>query len=268
MRVVNLNTWCGRIRTAPSYLQSLNADVYCLQEITSGPEGIPDYLHYEGQGSTPEAQRTRFMSDLIDALPGYQAFYLPAVRGYLHDGAQVKEPVFYGIATFVRDTVPVVGHLGGFVYGEYRPRAWGDPPLPRNAHVVRLFDYQSGSYVTIAHMHGMWMSSGKGDTPERSIQARRFSSLIQRAKVPHDQVIACGDWNVMPGSETLRTLAADHGLDDLVTSRGHDDTRTSLYKKFPRYADYMMVTHHVHVKNFDVPAKPEVSDHRPLILDF
>jgi len=45
------------------------------------------------------------------------------------------------------------------------------------------------------------------------------------------------------------------------------DTRTSHYAKPVRFADYMLVTADVPVADFDVPASPEVSDHRPLVLD-
>lgn len=270
MRIVSLNTWCGRLDNVPEYLASLAADVLCLQEVTAAPPHLPDRLYYEGNGSTPELQRTKFLSELKAALPQYQCFYHPACRGYLHDGAKTHEPVFYGIATFVRNEVPVIAQQAGFVHDHYRPFAWGDPPLPRTAHAVRMFDYGQDCHTTVAHMHGMWLRTGKHDAPERTTQATRFAEIIAKTAGPTDRIVACGDWNVMPESETLRILERSLGLKDLVTSCGHTDTRTSYYKKNPRYADYMMVTRHVeeYAKSFDVPAKPEVSDHRPLILDF
>jgi endonuclease/exonuclease/phosphatase family metal-dependent hydrolase len=76
----------------------------------------------------------------------------------------------------------------------------------------------------------------------------------------------CGDFNVLPGSSTFEVLA-DLGLSDLVTGRGHADTRTSHYAKPGRYADYMLVNDAVRVSSFDVVAAPEVSDHRPLLLE-
>jgi len=78
--------------------------------------------------------------------------------------------------------------------------------------------------------------------------------------------VVCGDFNVLPDSETFEILGS-LGLVDLVTSRGHDDTRTSHYKKQPRFADYMLVTSNVEVIRFDPVAEPEVSDHRALLLD-
>jgi hypothetical protein len=45
------------------------------------------------------------------------------------------------------------------------------------------------------------------------------------------------------------------------------DTRTSRYQKPLRHANYRLVSHPDDVKAFEVLAEPEVSDHRPLVLD-
>ena len=52
-----------------------------------------------------------------------------------------------------------------------------------------------------------------------------------------------------------------------MTGGGFDDTRTSWYDKPDRYADYLLVNENVAVERFDVVAQPEVSDHRPLLLE-
>jgi len=90
--------------------------------------------------------------------------------------------------------------------------------------------------------------------------------LIRQVKQDGDRLVVCGDFNVLPDSETFEILGS-LGLVDLVTSRGHGDTRTSYYLKRPRFADYMLVTSDVEVIDFDPVAEPEVSDHRALLLD-
>jgi hypothetical protein len=60
---------------------------------------------------------------------------------------------------------------------------------------------------------------------------------------------------------------AELGLTDLITTRGFTDTRTSLYKKTPRFADYMLISANVPIRHFDVVKEPEVSDHCALVLD-
>ncbi len=81
-----------------------------------------------------------------------------------------------------------------------------------------------------------------------------------------DRLVVCGDFNVEPSSATFEILA-ELGLADLVTSRSFVDTRTSHYRKAGRFADYMLVSGRVEPKAFDVVAQPEVSDHRPLVLE-
>jgi endonuclease/exonuclease/phosphatase family metal-dependent hydrolase len=73
-------------------------------------------------------------------------------------------------------------------------------------------------------------------------------------------LIACGDFNVEPNSETFRVLGR-LGLVDLVTSRGFQGTRTSQYSKPGRFADHKLVNDRVTVLDFPVVSDPEVSYH-------
>ena len=114
-------------------------------------------------------------------------------------------------------------------------------------------------------MHGLRDLRGKGDTPERAGQARRFLNLAEGVTAPGDIRVLCGDFNVEPDSETLDILRQT-GLVELVTSRGFTGTRSSHYPKAGRYADYMLVDPEQAVSGFDVVTDPEVSDHCPLVL--
>jgi len=115
-------------------------------------------------------------------------------------------------------------------------------------------------------MHGLRdLATGKRDTPARRTQAERLAALVQGLAEPGDAVAVCGDFNVEPGSETLRILAAE-GLHDLVTAGGFDGTRTARYAKHGRFADYLLVNDRVLVRRFDLVRRPEVSDHCLLLL--
>jgi endonuclease/exonuclease/phosphatase family metal-dependent hydrolase len=115
-------------------------------------------------------------------------------------------------------------------------------------------------------MHGLRDLNGKGENPARLVQARRFAAMIAGVAEAGDDVVACGDFNVLPDSASFEVLAG-LGLRDLVTGRGHAGTRSSLYAKPERFADYMLVHDGVPVAGFDVVASPEISDHCPLILE-
>jgi endonuclease/exonuclease/phosphatase family metal-dependent hydrolase len=149
------------------------------------------------------------------------------------------------------------------VHGEFTEHTqWAIEDRPRVAHAARVVDRNGDRTVTIAHLHGLRDSAGKADTPARHAQAKRLRTLVKDASAPGDFVAVCGDMNLLPDSETFDTLG-ELGLVDLV---GDADTRTSLYKKPTRSANYFLVSDPDAVRSFSTPAYPEVSDHRPLIL--
>ncbi|TKT83057.1 endonuclease/exonuclease/phosphatase family protein [Aquamicrobium sp. LC103] len=266
MRVVSLNVWGGRLH-APlmEYLASCGADVLCLQEVVRTPASEADWLVYR-DGSHELLQRANLYEEIRAALPTHDAFFAPAARGDLFDGETIV-PSEFGLATFIRSDLPVIAQAMDFVHGGFSGNGWGGHPRARNAHCFRLMDYEDGFTVTIAQMHGLRDTAGKGDTPARREQARALAGLVGNVRREGERLIVCGDFNVLPDSVTFDELGR-LGLSDLVTTRGFSDTRTSYYEKNGRFADYMLVTPEVDVRHFDVVAAPEVSDHRALLLDF
>jgi endonuclease/exonuclease/phosphatase family metal-dependent hydrolase len=268
MRLVSLNAWAGQIWPAFSeWVPAVQADILCLQEVTRAPVPQPEWLVYADAERRLD-QRTGLFADVTRMLPaGYQGQFNPAMCGPLADAAGKTYPSEFGLAMWVAQRVAITECLHRFVFGSYRPDGWGKPPVPRNIQVMRLFDPASGRPFIVAHLHGLRDPAGKGDTPDRAAQARAIIAAIMALRQPGDPVILAGDMNLLPDSATFAALAAI-GLTDLVTTRGHTDTRTSLYGKSLRHADYLLVSADVKVIGFAVPAMPEVSDHRPLILDF
>ncbi|MFS8113995.1 endonuclease/exonuclease/phosphatase family protein [Rhizobium jaguaris] len=265
LRIVSLNAWGGRLHEPlMRYLVDVEADVLCLQEVTRTHDARSEWLVYRDHG-VELPQRANLFEEIGTALPTHDAFFSPTARGDLFDGDRRIASEF-GLATFVRKSHPVIGQVSGFVHGEFSADGWGPHPRARNAHCIRLYNYESGFAVTIAQMHGLRDIEGKGDTPARRHQADALVELIRQVRHGDERLVVCGDFNVLPGSVTFDALSG-LGLSDLITSRGHSDTRTSYYRKEPRFADYMLVTSAVEVMAFDAVAEPEVSDHRALLLD-
>ncbi|WP_183868560.1 endonuclease/exonuclease/phosphatase family protein [Rhizobium sp. BK313] len=265
LRIVSLNVWGGRLHEPlMRYLVDVEADVLCLQEVTRTQDAQSEWLVYRDHG-VELPQRANLFEEIGAALPTHDAFFSPTARGDLFDGDRRIASEF-GLATFVRKSYPVIGQASGFVHGEFSAGGWGPHPRSRNAHCIRLYNYEGGFAVTVAQMHGLRDIDGKGDTPARRHQANAFVELIRQVRQGDERLVVCGDFNVLPGSVTFDALSA-LGLSDLITSRGHRDTRTSFYSKEPRFADYMLVTPAVEVMTFDAVAEPEVSDHRALLLD-
>ncbi len=264
MRILCLNAWGGTLHEElVGYLREADPDILCLQEVVHTPATLEDWLTYR-DGDQVLPQRANLFREVCRALPRHMATFCPAAQGVLWDGDRAVLSQ-WGLATFVRDDLPMIAQEQGFVHKAFSPHGYGDHPRSRTAHAVRIHDPEQDGPVTIAHMHGLRDSHGKVDTPEREAQAHRFARLIEAVAESDDRLVACGDFNVEPQSRTF-TVLAELGLRDLVTGRGITSTRSSHYTKPGRFADYMLVNEAVEVLAFEVVEEPEVSDHRPLLL--
>lgn len=260
-----LNGWGGKLydKLLP-YLKLNVPDILCLQEVVHTPATSKDYLTYR-DGEHVLSQRANFFRDVTTCLPDHEAIFCPAAQGILWDDDTII-PSQWGIATFVKKSLPIVAQSQDFVHKAFSPYSYGEHPRSRNAHAVKVFDYEKGYPLVVAHMHGLRDLKGKMDTPERLGQANKLVSIATSISGENDPLIVCGDFNVGPDSETF-TILSQAGLTDLVTKRTSVGTRTSYYKKPNKYADYMLVNEYVNISDFYVAHEPEVSDHCPLVLE-
>ncbi len=267
MRIVSLNAWCGASYDALArWLPGVGADVVCFQEVTCTP-GIGGWTMFRDD-ERELSQRANLYVDVMGLLPQHQGSFDASDAGPVttmdEDGRSITHRQNFGLATFIDGRYPVVGRLSEFVFGTFTDHEhWPGDGRPRIAQGVRLLDRDGQRYVTIVHLHGLRDTAGKGDTATRRHQAERLVALVERLRRPGDLTIVCGDFNVLPDSITF-DLLGDIGLVDLV---GRADTRTSSYTKPTRHANYLLVSDRTAVDNLDIPARPEVSDHRPLIVD-
>ena len=265
MKVMSLNGWGGKLhRSLTRYLGDEAPDILCLQEVVHSPKADHDWLEYR-DGDQVLAQRANGFSDVCEVLPDHTAILCPAARGVLWRGSK-PIPSFWGLATFVHKSLPIIAQAQGFVHKTFSPDGYGDHPRSRNAHAVRLYDTVRNRPISVTHMHGLRDLAGKMDTPERREQVQRLLALHQQVSEPGDAAIICGDFNVEPDSETLEFLE-QHGFRNLIRDGGFESTRSSHYKKPSRFADYMLVNGHTEVVEFRVVYEPEVSDHCPLLLE-
>jgi exonuclease III len=200
--------------------------------------------------------------DISATLPDHTGEFYPADVGPLSDTGGKTYQSQHGLGQWVAPHLDIQTRQDGFVHGAFRTDGWGMEPVPRGFQAVRIIKVGRARPVTVAHFYGLRDIDGKGDTPVRADQAKRALTLLSQIASPQDDIVFAGDFNVLPDSEAL-AIFADWGLRDLV---GQQDTRTSLYPKAIRQANYMPVTASVEVKSFKVPADRVVSDHRTLIL--
>jgi hypothetical protein len=240
----------------------VQADVLSLQEVIRPAEPSPPWLAYSDANRSLN-QRADLFGDISKRVPNHTGTFQCAVEGPLKDTAGKTYRSEHGLAQWIGETHVVNARSDGFVHGTFRKDGWGAEPVPRAFQSVRLHPEGRKRPVTIAHFHGLRDPDGKHDTAARAAQARQAILLLSKITKPEDDVILSGDFNILPSSECFETFAR-WGLHDLV---GETDTRTTLYPKPVRHANYMLVTRSVRVRSFNTPADPVVSDHRPLILE-
>jgi endonuclease/exonuclease/phosphatase family metal-dependent hydrolase len=263
VKIVSLNAWGGAVFGAMSeWIPQVNCDVLCLQEVTRTP-GLTGWTSFEdGERSLP--QRADLFRDVRQLLPRHQAWFVTSDSGPVLDASRQTHQQDFGLAVFIREHIPVIAQATKYVHGSFMDHhEWTISDRPRIAQGLRLVDRTANRNVTIVHAHGLRDPAGKHDTPARRAQADALASLVESIREPDDFAILCDDLNLLPDSETFDILAAI-GLTDLV---GEADTRTSLYKKPLRHANYCLVSNPADVTRFEAPATPEVSDHRPLVVE-
>jgi endonuclease/exonuclease/phosphatase family metal-dependent hydrolase len=264
VRIISLNAWGGALfDDLARWLATCGADILCLQETTHTPTS-GGWTHFiDAERSLP--QRADLLADIRSMLPSHHAIFTANDAGPVHDATGGMHHQQFGLAAFVAPGLPVVGLRSAFVHGHYTDHQshWPTGDRPRAAQAVRVFDRQAQRFVTVIHLHGLRDPSGKADTPARRAQAERLADFIGSVREPGDLTVVCGDFNLLPGSETFQILAK-LGLVDLVRDA---DTRTSRYPKPLRHASYLLTSEPNAVQRFEIIAQPEVSDHRALMLD-
>ena len=93
----------------------------------------------------------------------------------------------------------------------------------------------------------------------------RMKKIAELIKTIEGEVVICGDFNLLPDTKSIKMLE-EAGLVNLIKEYRITSTRTSLYSKSEKFADYIFVSKGVSVKDFKV-LSDEVSDHTPLYLE-
>ena len=265
MRLISLNTWAGQVMNtnkeqslAPlvHYLrdESENTDVFCLQEIFhSDPDGPARDMDYS-KGRSVVA--VNLYSEISEILPGFDGYFTSFQDGFLF-AERVEYKISFGMAIFVRRGLEIQSSGEIFIYKERNTQSDNDATtIPKSLQYVEL------GGVLISQFHGLWNAGPKTDTADRLEQSRRVKEFLDSKNLPK---ILCGDFNLLPNTESLAIL--EEGMENLVKTRGIQSTRSAFYKKPVRFADYVLVSQEIKVKDFHVP-DVEVSDHLPMVLDF
>ena len=250
MKIITLNTWAGQAgldKLEGFFEKYIDSDVFCLQEIWNIHK---DVNKDDVVGIGCDYAHTYF--DLIKgALPDYQHFFHPHYSNC------------FGLATFVKNSHKVISEGEVFVYknkGEYTTELKNIGTHARNIQHVTI--EKDGEKIMIINFHGLWNGQGKSDSEDRLKQSDKIANFLKNVSIPY---VLTGDFNLLPDTESIKKLEG-LGLRNLIKENKVTSTRTSLYKKPLRYADYTFVSDGIEVKEFKV-LPDVVSDHSALYLE-
>jgi len=258
MKLLSLNIWAGReFDSLREYLsnQSNDTDIFCFQEVFDTPTS---------ERSINEHYRANIFSELQKVLPDHEGHFAPCQEGYGMTG--VDFPVSWGLAMFTKKELTVDETGGIYLFGEFNSRGQpkelgGTETMPRNLQYAKI--RSNGESYTISHFHGVWDGKTKNDTEARIEQSKRVINLLGKFS---DKKILCGDFNLLPDTRSIAMLE-ETDLTNLIKTHDIKTTRSSLYTKPEKFADYTFVSPDINVHSFEVP-QVEVSDHLPMILHF
>lgn len=252
MKLITLNTWGGTIYDPIVRFIAENADtdIFCLQEV----------FHTESDQTVIEREaRADLFKALTALLPDHVGYFASCQDGLQPGGVPADFHLQFGLATFVKKSITVRSYYDMFVFRDKDACVGNDlRTMGRNIQCLELLD--SGVAWSIINFHGLWNGQGKSDTDDRISQSKKVRENYERLE---GKRILCGDFNLLPETESLRILG--DGMRDLIAEYGVSSTRSSLYTKPLKLADYIFTSPEVEVERFEV-LQDEVSDHLPLLL--
>lgn len=243
MKLVSLNIYGGRVyEPLIKFLEdNKDVDIFCFQEV---------YGKAHGKEIIYTDAKLDIYEDVKNTLNNYTGYWRPHLGDY------------YGLAIFLKNNLKVVDEGEFYVHREkgYIPNDHVGFHA-KNIQYVKIF--LNNKLVNIINFHGLWNGNGKTDTEERIKQSTRIKQFVD---LMGGDKIVCGDFNLRPDTESIK-IVESAGLKNLIKDFDIKSTRTSLYAKPEKFADYVFVSPGIETKDFKV-LPDEVSDHAALYLEF
>lgn len=199
-----------------------------------------------------------------DLLPEFTAFYRETIYNSNLSG---KTNFFlkYGLCIFVKNDLvkSIIDEGDVLVHGAKTsgPENYDISPA-RNLQYLRL--KIDGKILNILNFHGIWIKGfGKLDHESRILQSQNIIKFIQTLD---GKIFLTGDFNLLPTTKSLQILETELNLKNLITENKITSTRSNLYTKPDKYADYTLVSQDLEIISFEVPCC-EISDHLPMITE-
>ncbi len=255
MKLISLNVWGGRAYgELVKFLEreKSNTDIFCFQEVLDYGRGEPGPDAKEAK-ARHQPKGWHETSDLYKKLTVILCDFNPFLSEPYSSGME-------RLAAFVRKGITASEETLK-IHKPFQVDVNGKPYYVGSLLQHVRVEIGDKSY-DVANVHGLWQGSGKGDTPERLDQSREIVGLLSGFG---SSKILCGDFNLLPGTQSIRII--EGVMRNLIREKGITNTRSSLYTKPLRYADYVFTSTNINVTKFEV-MHDVVSDHLPLLLEF
>ena len=246
MKLICLNAWGGKKKDELGIFLKKHADVdiFCFQEVYHNADGKDKFFWMQNID-------LNHLDTLKGQLPGYQCLYHP----HLGD--------WWGLAMFIKKDISVIDSGEVYVH-EQKGFNYDLEIVGKGAKNLQYATIEtSNGPRTILNFHGLYTGEGKNDTDARTLQSQNIVAFLKTIANPY---VLAGDFNLNPTTESMNLLEA-HGMRNLIKEFGYTSTRTPLYEKGGKFADYILVSGGIDALDFSV--LPDiVSDHSPLYLEF
>ncbi len=239
MKLISLNIWGGKVfEPLINFIKQeyKTTDIFCFQEVFN-----------EGYKPVYEGARLNVFSEIASTITGFKGYFSPCQDNF-------------GLGCFVKGNLKAAVE-DVFIYGEKDRMIKDDKStIPRNLQIIKpaLKDKD----LTLFNYHGIWRPESKSDDADRLEASDKIKKIMQNN--PGAKIL-CGDFNLLPDTKSLAIL--EDGMTNLIKKFNIKSTRSKLYTKEHKFADYMIVSPDVKVINFEV-LRDVVSDHLPLLLKF
>ncbi len=245
MKIMYLNTWCGRIGKPilDFIFKNDDIDIFCFQEVYHNAS--------DKEKCFVDNSNHNFFDDVKNLLLNYNHYFRPHLADY------------WGLLISSKKNIKILDEGEEYIYKEkgydFEKEKWGF--TAKNLQYLDI-EYES-KRLTIMNFHGLYMKNDKIDTVERLEQSNKLISFIKKH---NSNFILGGDFNLLPDSNSIKMISEQLNCKDLIKLFNIKSTRTSLYKKPIRHADYVFVSNDINIKNFNV-LPDEISDHSPIIIE-
>lgn len=242
MKLISLNAWGGQVSEILDFFKKYqDIDIFLLQEVFHN--GTKRTV-FDGK------ERSELFKEICELLPNHQGYFAPSVDAE------------WGLAIFTKKSIKVLGHGDIFVYLERDSLVGQDATtVGRNLQFINIV--LNNKTLNILNFHGLWNGQGKLDSPERLGQSEKIVSFVKNLT---GEIILAGDFNLRPDTKSLSIIERELTLRNLVKEYRIESTRTSYYEKSEKFADYVLCSSGIVVKDF-LTLPEEVSDHKALLLE-